>query len=490
MNNYYFNNGTFKTITAIPGWAEDYNSGLLTSSSTPKAYLSSAWAFRAVTLRADAIAGAPLKLYDSQDEEIERHPLLDLLAYVNAEWNRADLWRYTEAGSLVHGAGYWQKVRAGNRGQPRELYYVNPSTMTPEFDATGIVGFSQQTTTGKVTYDRQDIVYFRGSYDPASDLTGIPALQLAVQAAMAEANADAYLAAYFKNGAVPALLLTTEQQIDQGIITQIRDWWRKTFQGVGNQHKVGITGSGLKPVQIGTNPKDLALSEVRIELHRSISTALGVPELLISPTNAADLTPVKMAERVFYSTTILPRWEWYAEILNAELVPEYPDLVNSGAYLAFDWSEISALQEDTNDKAARLVSLVQAGIIKPEVAAEELGFDEDDVPMAPEPAEPAQPKTDPATMDEPPDAEDMPMMDAQADAEKKWKRKAEHALKRGGSASVDFVTDDIPPGRMDAIRAGLAQAKTLGEVADAFDTADPLTLLALELRRANDLLAA
>lgn len=114
-------------------------------------------------------------------------------------------------------------------------------------------------------------------------------------------------------------------------------------------------------MQLGSNLKDLSLTEVRAEIHRTISTITGVPELLISPTGA-DLTPVKMAESILYNMTILPRWKWYAEVLNSELLTEYSDLVKSGAYLAFDTTDVPALQEDQQLKATRAKTYVDMGV--------------------------------------------------------------------------------------------------------------------------------
>jgi hypothetical protein len=222
---------------------------------------------------------------------------------------------------------------------------------------------------------------------------------------------------------------------------------------------------------VGTSNKDLSLAEVRQEMHRTISTALGVPELLISPTNAADLTPVKMAEKIFYNTTVLPRWRWYEEVLNAELLVEYPDLVSSGAKLQFDTSDIGALQEDEDSKAARLGMLVEKKIIKPAVAAIELGYKEEDVPEEPEP----EPEPEPVMLQPmPPQFESEKQSEAQqmppdvVEEMRRWQRKATNALKSGKSADVEFVSALIPPGTMASIRDALKICQSTDEITRVF----------------------
>ena len=346
-----------KTLVPMPEWVAAWEARGNQNADAVTAYMSSAWMARAINIRADAIPVAPLKLYTKQDEEIEQHPILDLLNTVNDEWNKSDLWRYTELSLFVYPAAYWQKIRIGKK--PRELFFVNAGTMKVNAGAGGIQSFSK--LDGSITFPREDIVYFRGAYDPKSDLTGVALASWASIAAMSENNADIYLNAFFANGAVPPLVFASDNPVSETDMARFTQWWNKLFRGARNSHKTGIMGGGLKPIQLGSNLKDLSLTEVRAEIHRTISTITGVPELLISPTGA-DLTPVKMAESILYNMTILPRWKWYAEVLNSELLTEYSDLVKSGAYLAFDITDVPALQEDQQLKATRAKTYVDMGV--------------------------------------------------------------------------------------------------------------------------------
>jgi HK97 family phage portal protein len=438
------------------------------------AYLASAGVFRAIEIRAGTVAAGELRLYAADDSEIDDHPILDVLAAVNAEWNASDLWTYTEAGICVHGAGYWQKVRAGR--ELKELFYLNPGTVTPKFTPRGIEKFTQRLGVVSTDFKREDVVYFRGAYDPSHDLKGLAPLRWAINAALGEDYAEKYMAAFFQNGAVPALVLSTPQQLGDAETTRILSWWQRLFQGVGNSHKTGIVGNDLKPVTVGTNPKDLALPEVRAELRRTVCIALGVPELLISATASADLTPVELAMKVLYYTTVIPRWRAYAETLNVELLSEYPDLVSSGAYLDFDIDDIEALQEDAISKTERLVSLVGAGIISKVAAAKELGYEEADVP-APEPT-PApivmQQTPIPAPPPPPPEPPPPPAQRALAERDRAlWQRKALNALAKGKGASVPFASDALSVGEHERISEALAECKTADDVRAVFDQAAP-----------------
>jgi HK97 family phage portal protein len=452
-----------KTLVPLPEWVAAWEARAgLNNASAYDAYLASAWAARALQLRADAIASVPLRLYDREGDEIEQHPALDLLATVNSEWNAGDLWRYTEMSLGVFGAAYWQKVRAGTKA--RELFFLNASTMKVDVSVSGITGFTQTVAGNSRQFAREDVVYYRGAYDPLSDLTGLPLLRWADRAAMSEQHADTYLAAFFANGAVPPLVFTTDMNISDTEIGRFTQWWNKLFRRSGNQHKTGIVGGGLKPVQLGSNVKDLALTEVRAEIHRMISTITGVPELLISPTGA-DLTPVKMAEEILYNTTILPRLTWYGEVLNSELLPEYTDLVNNGAYFEFDTSEVAALQENEDAKASRAKIYFDMGI--PVTTALELAgiklTQEQEAALkkkdAPEPEE--QPEDEPADMEEMDEPEPTAPM---SEAMNKYMTKAMRLIGK----DVDFVHVDVPLETVTAIRSRLPECRSAEDVRRVF----------------------
>jgi len=496
-----------KTMTSIPGWVESYKTG--TGGNSVQAYKSSAWAFRAVNIRADAIASAPLKLYDGNDQEIDDHPVLDLLDTVNAEWNKGDLWRYTESAFCVYGAGYWRKVRAGSH--IIEIQYMNPKDITVSQGSGGIQGFQQKNEKGGgfTAWPREDVVYFRGGYDPSTDLTGVAPLSMAIMAAMGEKNADKYMSAFFDNFAVPPLVLTTDQVMTDTLFEKTKQFWRKMFQGVDKQFKTGILGSGLKPVQLSSNVKDMALDTTRTEMHRTICVAVGVDELLLSASGAADKTPVDAALYHLYTCTIIPRWEYYQEVLDAELLPEYPDLTEKNAYFKFDQTKVKPLQDDQNEYAASLALLVEKGIIKAEVAATRLGFSKEDVPDAPEPAPapiviksnpvvPANTTTpglpvdmavqDQATMDETSGARSIEL--------DKWCRKSLSAIKAGKTASVEFISDVISEDDHFQITMDLDHCKTDKQVMEVFRIAktgykdNGQKALARALDRATNLLAA
>jgi phage portal protein BeeE len=99
------------------------------------AYNVSAWAMRAVALRSQAVAGAPLMLRRSDEEVIETHPVLDLLYQVDSEWDYGQLMQHTEASLLTYGAAYWYKARPAPGGRVTQLVFLSPANCTRPLNA-------------------------------------------------------------------------------------------------------------------------------------------------------------------------------------------------------------------------------------------------------------------------------------------------------------------------------------------------------------------
>lgn len=448
-NNYLFVGGEFyqvpegdnvKAITTIPGWAEAYNRR---QRKTPAAtrYLKSPTAFTCVQMRARALSAIEWDVFAGENPVPDNHPLKKLLREVNHSMNWVDLVRATEADMLIHGKAYWLKLGEGNR-----TYYIqrlSPPDITVKTGSDGIIGYEQKVGSGKPAFFERDQVMYFHDYSPIDEYMSVAPMDVAADAIDMEIQSSQYINAFFSNSAIPPLILTTENKLVDADYNRIQAWIRKTFGGVKNQHKVGIMGSGLKAQVIGYPLKDLAMQEVRAEARRDICAALSVPPAIAGAWEAANYATATEQHRSLYEDTIIPRASYLAAVINAELVPEF------GSNLEFIWKtdELPIMQADANLEAQRLTMLVNAGIIRPDVAAIEAGFSDTDVP---EPAPAPEGDTDMQT------------------ALNKWQRKAENSLSKGKGAQVDFESAHIPPLVNDAIHKRLGAVKSRTDLSRLF----------------------
>ena len=117
--------------------------------------------------------------------------------------------------------------------------------------------------------------------------------------------------------------------------------------------------------------KDLMLFEELTEDKMAIIDAYGLSYYLFSQSNGATFTNVKEGMRMSYQDTIIPETKQMYATISQQL-----GLIEEGLYIKPDFSHIPVLQDDKNQEANTVVSLVQNGVIDPNEARNVLGYSE------------------------------------------------------------------------------------------------------------------
>lgn len=422
---------TSKAITTIPGWAEAFNRGGGKETSVTELYKNSVWSKRCIDVKADAMAGIPWGFFKG-DEEVESRNVSRLLEEANTEQNWSDVVRGICADMDIFGEAYIEKVRLSHDSPFAGVARLNAGTMRPAIakDGSGIVGFIQKVNGRETRFEREEIVYFH-TYNPEDDYRGQSNLETARYAIQTEINANRYAQAFFANNAIPPVVLWSEQVVAEPDMSRIRRWWEKTFKGVDKQHKVAIMDRGLKPEVLGYPLNQLALQEVRAEARRDICAALGVPPALAGAWEAANYAASAEQRESFYTEGVIPRAKYFESVLNAELIAD----IDAGIEFRFKIGDLDVMQPDMVSERASIGGLVRDRVIKPEVAAVELGYqasDAGDLTTASPFGLPMSGSTQRSAS---------PMVDDLG----KWEKKALNAYSKKGSAQVAFDSEHIPP---------------------------------------------
>lgn len=453
-NGQLYEMNTRKAITTIPGWAEAFNSGGGKETSVIELYRNSVWAKRCVDVKADAMAGIPWGFFKGE-EEVENRNVSRLLEEANTEQNWSDVVRGICADMDIFGEAYIEKVRLNPDSPFAGIARLNAGTMRPvvDVDGSGIVGFVQKVNGRETRFEREEIVYFH-SYNPEDDHRGHSNLATARYAIQTEINANRYAQAFFANNAIPPVVLWSEQVVAEPDMSRIRRWWDKTFKGVDKQHKVAIMDRGLKPEILGYPLNQLALQEVRAEARRDICAALGVPPALAGAWEAANYAASAEQRESFYTEGIIPRAKYFESVLNAELIAD----IDAGIEFRFKINELDVMQPDMVSERASIAGLVSSRVIKPEVAAVELGYQESDAgdlttgsPFGLSVGGAIQRSDNPM-------AHDLG----------KWEKKAINAYAKKGSAQVAFDSEHIPPAVAGVIFGQLVNVKSKDAIRGVF----------------------
>jgi HK97 family phage portal protein len=179
---------------------------------------------------------------------------------------------------------------------------------------------------------------------------------------------------FFKNGAVPGLVLKSPNTLSEKIKERMLQAWVARYNPQSGGRRPLFLDGGLSVENLTeVNFKDLDFQEAIASNEKIILKALGVPPILLDSGNNANLRP---NHRLYYLETILP-------IVNkiAYAFERY-----FGFKLDENVSGIPALQPELRDQAGYYATLVNTGIMTPNEAREALrletieGFDKPRVP--------------------------------------------------------------------------------------------------------------
>jgi HK97 family phage portal protein len=378
--------------------------------------------YRAVRLRCDALTSIPVR--------VERNE-----SYVNFPFPQklSELLWMTEASMLLTGSAFWLKRR--NSVQVKELQWINPLTMSVSYE-NGQIVFSQ-TINGLVTarWTTDDIVYFK-EFSITDDIRpGPSAADVALKNVQILDYLQQFAGQFFKSGAMPALLVTTEGSLNEADRERAQAGFNRLLGGVKNAWRI-LTLRGNWKTQILTPPvKDLAVPELSLEARRSVSHAFGIPLTMLD--DAANYATAESHHSSFWQDTIRPRSQYYEDQINQQLLNPL------GYDIDLAIEELDIFQEDEAQRAGAYSSYVAAGM-KPSIAAQILGIE--------------LPGGYSYEMLDDPSAQDTSVNTQMDDDMKKWERKALKAIAAGKSAAVRFDSEYIPAVLASAISGALEGA--------------------------------
>lgn len=166
---------------------------------------------------------------------------------------------------------------------------------------------------------------------------------------------------FFKNGAVPGLVLTTENTLSEKIKERIMASWMVRYNPTSGGRRPMILDGGLDLKSLSdTKFENLDFQNACGEAERTILKALGVPPVLLDGGNQANIAP---NHRLFYLETILPITQKFCSAYSRFF----------GYEVWENTTDTLAMQPELNKQAAYFASLVNGGIITPNEARFELG---------------------------------------------------------------------------------------------------------------------
>ena len=220
---------------------------------------------------------------------------------------------------------------------------------------------------GTVEYEPNEIIHVKEN-SFKSIYRGTSRLKACVRSMKLLSSMRKFQDNFFKNGAVPGLVIKTPATLSAKIkANMLLDWGQKYRPDAGGRRPLILDG-GMEIEDISKlNFKDLDFENSIVKSEETILKALGVPPLLLDSGNNANLRP---NHRLYYLETIIP----IVRKLNFALERFF------GFKITEDVVNIPALQPELQEQASFLASLVNTGIITPNEARDTLGREPDSDP--------------------------------------------------------------------------------------------------------------
>lgn len=294
------------------------------------------WVFKCVSKIAEEIGAMNLRLYrktgsgDRRDwEPVEEHELLDLLDAPNKSMMRFELFQLWSMHDDLVGNCYWLLEGVKGPGdKPTGITVLNPRYIRLRISSTGseVIAYEQEYMGKVTTFQPYQILHFRRP-NPNNIFLGIGPTEAALDSIDALNWAQDWNKRFFQNGAMPGLILETEQT-DETMIKLLRETFEDRFQGPDKAHKTAVLPRGVKIADKGNlSQKDMDFSELLVKMRDAILAAFGVPAVILGLGlgETINRASAETLEYVFALHTIKPKMRRFVSFLNAFLVSRYGD---------------------------------------------------------------------------------------------------------------------------------------------------------------------
>ena len=222
--------------------------------------------------------------------------------------------------------------------------------------------YIERFTMHDITFSPDEIIHIKeNSFH--SIYRGVPRLKPAMRTMVLMKNMRAFQDNFFKNGAVPGLVLKSPNTLSEKIKERMMVSWQARYRPDAGGRRPLILDGGIEVDKISNvNFKEMDFQTSISENEKIILKALGIPPIMMDSGNNANIRPNM---RLYYLETILP----IVRKINYGLERYF------GFELREDITNIPALQPELRDSSAYYTSLVNGGIITPAEARKALGFD-------------------------------------------------------------------------------------------------------------------
>lgn len=219
------------------------------------------------------------------------------------------------------------EIKSGGMFEPVSKYCMSYNTTSFDIDAEDVL----------------HIADFNPDYDGSgSHLYGQSPLLSGLRTMTTNNEAVETSLKYLQNQTARGILTSDDESLTPTQAQQLKDAFRRNYQGSYNAGDIIITPKKLSWTNFGLSAGDLQLMESYNATIKDICNIYSTPVQLLNNTESSTYNNMKEAKKAFYINAVIPELVKVRDELNRWLTPQYGE----DLYIDFDFSTIPELQQE------------------------------------------------------------------------------------------------------------------------------------------------
>ena len=324
---------------------------------------------------------AELKVFQLNEvgeyDVVPNHQLTMLFKRPNPYMSGDVVQNYLVQSMHISGDAYLLKQK-NEAGQLVALYPLMPENVTPKgSDETLIEYYEYQVKNQKINLSRDMVAHFRLGLDPENHRQGFSPVKTLLREIYGDESAGQMATSILANMGVPSFMITPKDEY--GLTEEEGESISKAFQrrtGGQNRGKPLVLSGGVNVERLAFSPKDLEIGDLRESFEARVSAVIGVPSILAGMEvglKYATYSNAKTLREFFTEQKLIPLWDMVAQEISHQILKiDYPNSDNLEA--RYDYTDVRALQTDTNEIYERMNLAVQGGWVTVAEARQSVGL--------------------------------------------------------------------------------------------------------------------
>ena len=258
----------------------------------------------AIRLLSESVSSLPCSVYTKQanGDKVEdtKSRIYNLLKYrPNNYQNKITFFEYIMMSICTDGNSYVQIVRDGS-GRPSQLIPISPDTVDVVINDGEL--FYQIDSVGIL--DSADVLHFKTLTDNGID--GISPIDQCKKALSWGLNVEEFGDTFFKNGAKPSSVLSTDRALSEQAIERLKNSFSNTYAKLKNSNSTIILEEGLAFKPISISPEQAQFLSSRQFGIEEVARIFNIPPHMLKDLSKSSFNNIEMQSQEFVTYTLMP----------------------------------------------------------------------------------------------------------------------------------------------------------------------------------------